>query len=122
MKHNPIDTATGKLKNYAQKELYLYLAKENKAIGGHGYFTASYGAMARHLGLPWQFAGSDNADTIVKLRAALTQIQRRGLICVKPGAHTTVRILLRVSPRKLQRRYGRDVVDNLFAWNPARPS
>lgn len=98
-----IDRETGKLKNYVVKRIYEYCAEQCKRH--KGYKLIAYGAMAHHVGLPWLFAGSDNAENIVLLRDALSRIEAIDCIRVKPANHTSVYVLLRRNPKKLYKRF-----------------
>ena len=83
-----IDKKTGELKSCMLSEIYRYCLNFDK--GNTGYKCLPYGGLAHAVGLPWLFAYSDNAETIVILRAALARLASRGLIRVKPAAHTTI--------------------------------
>lgn len=117
MKRKPIDKSTGQLKSYAVSALYLYIAEQFRHHE-RTYKQITYAALARHIGLPWVFAG-DNAPLIVVLRAALARMESVGMVGIKPCTHDTVLVRLLCSPRKL-RRYGDDYVWHVFDSEWAR--
>lgn len=108
-----IDKETGRLKCYVVQRIYDYCGMQAKQHSG--YVRISYGVLAQHVGLPWIWAGSDNAHTITLLYAALRRLERYGLIRMKTDIHTMVLVLLRVSPKRLYR-YGHDTA--LFRFEP----
>lgn len=96
MKRKPIDKSTGQLKSYAVSALYLYIAEQFRHHE-RTYKQITYAALARHIGLPWVFAG-DNAPLIVVLRAALARMESVGMVGIKPCTHDTVLVRLLCSP------------------------
>lgn len=113
-----IDHETGKLKNCVVKRIYEYCAQQCKQ--NNGYKLIAYGPMAQRVGLPWLWAGSDNAETITLLRDALARLEAIDCIRVKPANHTSVRVLLRRNPKKFYKRYYGETA-GLFGCEPAKP-
>ncbi|KFI56409.1 hypothetical protein [Bifidobacterium callitrichos] len=119
-KRDAIDHKTGRLKNYAVKELYLYIARQVK--GTKGYQQFDYARMAHLVGLPWHFdlTSGRNAPVIVQLREGLERLERERWISVKPHTYNTVLVLLTATPSKLLRRYGDDYIDRCLGFVPVR--
>lgn len=86
-----IEKTTGKLRDCVLPEVYRYCESYDK--GNHGYKTVPYAGLAHAIGLPWLFAGSDNARSIVLLYDALTRLARKGLVRIKTATHTTVYVM-----------------------------
>lgn len=114
MKRRPIDTVTGRLKGYAVSELYLSIAAQF-GDGPDVWGLVRYADLARRMGLPWVFNGSNN-DTIVALRDALTRMEQPGYVKVKPYTHDLVQVRLLVRPEDLRRRHGDDYVWRCFGY------
>lgn len=90
----------GALKDIRVARMYDYLTEHGAE--GDGWTVIAYAPLARLSGLPWRFAGHDNAQTIVVLRHALYRLELLGLIRVKSDTHTTVTVQVRKSLDMLQ--------------------
>ncbi|MBW3091088.1 MULTISPECIES: hypothetical protein [Bifidobacterium] len=117
-KRSAIDHKTGQLRNYAVKELYLYIARQVK--GTKGYQQFDYARLAHLVGLPWHFdlTSGRNAPVIVQLRAGLERLERERWILVKPHTYNTVLVLLTANPAKLARKYGENHIDRCLGFLP----
>lgn len=103
------------LDGFATKQLYLYIYRRQS--GNLGYYDLTYRDMAEQLGLPWRH-GSDNAQTVLLIRAALVKLERLKFIKVKTGEKPgAVRMLLRVNPNKLSRERGWWYLDECLGVN-----
>lgn len=104
--------ASMELNGHACKRLYLYIVQKQR--GNLGYFDMTYYDMAYHLGLPW--SPEFMVDTVRALRCALERLMSLGLICIKPSDQPgSIRLLLRVSPRRAEREHGPWWIDDLLA-------
>lgn len=90
-KINPLERSTGELKTYLVRRMFVYLSQTCTTVA---YVSVEYLTLARCVGLPWLWRGSDNAKTIVVLRAALSRMERAGLLTVRGHTHNNVLVKL----------------------------
>lgn len=111
-----IDPATNKLTAFALYRVYEYCCREAK--GKRGYFAVLYGPLAYHVGLPYAFIGSNNAEVKRLLRDGLRRLARLDYIRYRPHDSNGVNVLLRVSYSKAKRNRRQRDMWRLFEWEP----
>lgn len=114
--HGVIDPATNQLTASALYRVYTYCCRE--AEGKRGYYPVQLGALAYHVGLPYAFVGSDNAEVKRLLRDGLRRVERLGYIKIRPRDGSSVNVLLRVSYAKAKRNRNPRTMWRLFEWEP----
>lgn len=90
-KVKPLEQSTDELKTFLVRRLFVHVSQ---TCTTSAYVSVDYLTLARCVGLPWVWRSS-NATTIVILRAALSRLERAGLLTVKPHTCATVLIRLR---------------------------
>ena len=116
-RHGVIDPVTNRLTAPALYRVYVYCCRE--AEGKRGYYPVRLGVLAYHVGLPYAFVDSDNAEAKRLLHDGLRRVERLGYIKVRPRDGNSVNVLLRVSYSKAKRNRNPRTMWRLFQWEPS---